>query len=153
MDMALPMAVAGRAVRDGAATALSIEGVDKRFDNKFVALHHIDLDVRQGDALHVRAGAAPVLVEPQQLGDLGHRDAEVARDLGERSPAVGLEIRENLPVDPVERIFCAHRANEPQNLRSWSRPSTAPAAPCRLERTQGPSSRAGPEQQTDGART
>jgi iron(III) transport system ATP-binding protein len=51
MDMALPMAVAGRAVRDAAATALSIEGVDKRFDNKFVALHHIDLEVRQGEML------------------------------------------------------------------------------------------------------
>jgi iron(III) transport system ATP-binding protein len=49
--MALPMAVAGRAVRDAAATALSIEGVDKRFDNKFVALHHIDLEVRQGEML------------------------------------------------------------------------------------------------------
>jgi iron(III) transport system ATP-binding protein len=51
MDMALPMAVAGRAVRDAAATARSIEGVDKRFDNKFVALHHIDLEVRQGEML------------------------------------------------------------------------------------------------------
>ena len=51
MDMALPMAVAQPAVRESAAIALSIEGVHKRFDNKFVALQHVDLEVRQGEML------------------------------------------------------------------------------------------------------
>jgi iron(III) transport system ATP-binding protein len=52
MDMALQRALAGEAVREAAvSTALAIEGVHKRFDNHFVALQHIDLQVRQGEML------------------------------------------------------------------------------------------------------
>ena len=52
MDMAFQNALAHEAVRETtAATALAIEGVHKRFDNQFVALKHIDLQVRQGEML------------------------------------------------------------------------------------------------------
>jgi len=56
MDTALQGALvdeaAGEAVREAAAsTTLSIEGVHKRFDNHFVALQHIDLQVRQSEML------------------------------------------------------------------------------------------------------
>jgi iron(III) transport system ATP-binding protein len=56
MDMALQGTLAHNAVGEAAhatvaSTALAIEGVHKRFDNQFVALQHIDLQVRQGEML------------------------------------------------------------------------------------------------------
>ncbi len=50
MDMSLPAALVAPPRHDVPATALTIAGVHKRFD-KFVALQHIDLSVRQGEML------------------------------------------------------------------------------------------------------
>jgi iron(III) transport system ATP-binding protein len=50
MDLAIPAAMVADFERESAPPALSIEGVHKRFE-RFVALQHIDLQVRQGEML------------------------------------------------------------------------------------------------------
>ena len=50
MDLAIPAAMVANFERESAPPALSIEGVHKRFE-RFVALQHIDLQVRQGEML------------------------------------------------------------------------------------------------------
>ena len=126
--------------------AADVRGLDDLGDrrDRFVEPRQIKRAVRLQPDLGEQdeAGVEPERIEagmialddPRLLEPADPRQAGAGRErdpLGEGlvgQPAVGLEIGQNLPVDPVEAISCAHRAIEPQNLRPRSRPSNAPAA-------------------------
>ena len=63
------------------------------------------------DAFHVSAGAAAVLPEFQQLGDLGHAETQIARTAYETQRVHFL-----VAVAPVTRVGARHRRQQAERL-------------------------------------